>query len=59
MRYVDCALNGRQTIYEVRWNVMTIDINTRLITVSARQSGTINGGPLFMMPITLRGIGGV
>lgn len=59
MRYVDCGLNGRQTVYEVRWNVMTIDINTRLITVSARQAGTRTGGPLFMIPITLRGIGGV
>ena len=59
MRYVDCAQNGRQTVYEVRWNVMTIDTNTRLITVAARQQGTQNGGPMFSVPVTLRGIGGV
>ncbi len=59
MRYVDCAPNGRQTVYEVRWNVMTIDANTRLITVAARQQGTQNGGPMFTVPVTLRGIGGV
>jgi len=59
MQYVDCAPNGRQTVYEVRWNVMTIDAYTRLITVSARQQGTIKGGPLFTVPVTLRGVGGV
>jgi Tfp pilus assembly protein PilV len=59
MRYVDCAPNGRQTVYEVRWNVMTIDPYTRLITVSARQQGTDKGGPLFTIPVTLRGVGGV
>jgi len=59
MRYVDCAINGRQTVYEVRWNVMTIDPYTRLVTVSARQQGTDKGGPLFIVPVTLRGIGGV
>jgi len=59
MRYVDCAPNGRQTIYEVRWNVMTIDANQRLITVSSRQLGSNNGGMLFTLPVTLRGIGGV
>ncbi len=59
MRYVDCAQNGRQTVYEVRWNVMTIDANTRLITVATRQQGTQNGGPMFTVPVTLRGIGGV
>jgi Tfp pilus assembly protein PilV len=59
MRYVDCAINGRQTVYEVRWNVMTVNAYTRLITVSARQRGTDRGGPLFIVPVNLRGIGGV
>ncbi len=59
MRYVDCAVNGRQTVYEVRWNVMTMDANTRLITVSARQRNSTNGGALYTVPITLRGMGGV
>jgi type II secretory pathway pseudopilin PulG len=59
MRYVDCAINGRQTVYEVRWNVMTVDAYTRLITVSSRQLGTDKGGALFIVPVNLRGIGGV
>ena len=61
MRYTDCAINGRQGVYDVRWNVMTIDQYTRLITVTARQvspSGQL-GNKLFALPITLRTIGGM
>jgi type II secretory pathway pseudopilin PulG len=61
MQYADCAANGRQTVYDVRWNIITLDSYTRLITVSARQNGPSNqlGGRLFFLPATLRGIGGM
>jgi prepilin-type N-terminal cleavage/methylation domain-containing protein len=60
MKYVDCGAGGTQSTYDVRWNVINIDGNTRLITVSARQQGPSNvlGGVLYAMPVTLRGIGG-
>jgi hypothetical protein len=64
MLYTDCDPNGRRTVYDVRWNIITISANeTRLITVSARQlsswNSTIGGGGLrFAMPVTLRGVGG-
>jgi len=62
MQYVDCGTNGRQVVYDVRWNVMTMTTNnTRLVTASARKSeGPANqlGGRIFAMPVTLRGIGG-
>jgi Tfp pilus assembly protein PilV len=64
MQYTDCAANGRQTVYDVRWNVITISANeTRLITVSARQVSSWNtksggGGLRLALPVTLRGIGG-
>lgn len=62
MQYTDCPVNGRQVVYDVRWNVMTISANTtRLITVSARPLGapsSLLGGPRFAIPVTLRGIGG-
>ena len=60
MQYVDCGAGGTQSTYDVRWNVINIDGNTRLITVSARQLGPSNvlGGVLYAMPVTLRGIGG-
>ena len=25
MQYADCAVNGRQTVYDVRWNIITLD----------------------------------
>jgi type II secretory pathway pseudopilin PulG len=61
MQYVDCGANGRQTVYDVRWNIMTLDAYTRLITVSTRQTSPSNqlGGRLFFLPATLRGIGGM
>jgi hypothetical protein len=64
MQYTDCDTNGRQTVYDVRWNIITVSVNeTRLITVSARQVSSWNtkaggGGLRFALPVTLRGIGG-
>ena len=61
MQYTDCAINGRQAVYDVRWNVVTIDQYTRLITVTARQVSPAGqlGGKLFALPVTLRTIGGM
>lgn len=64
MQYTDCDPNGRQTVYDVRWNIITVSQNeTRLITVSARPISQINtaaggGGLRFAIPVTLRGLGG-
>ena len=62
MQYTDCATNGQQSVYEIRWNVITITANsTRLITVSARQANSPSnqlGGAKFAMPVTVRAIGG-
>ncbi len=63
MYYAACsAAGGSRTTYDVRWNVMTITAaHSRLITASARQrngSSTLLGGPLFALPVNLRGIGG-
>lgn len=61
MTYVACAPPGSnmQSSYDVRWNVMTITSDSRLITVSARQlNGTQLGGLHFALPVNLRTIGG-
>jgi len=59
MQYVDCSLNGAQTTYDVRWNVMQVTANsTRLITASARQRGSTNDGLHYAIPVTLRAVGG-
>jgi prepilin-type N-terminal cleavage/methylation domain-containing protein len=61
MTYVACAPAGSnmQISYDVRWNVMTVSPDTRLITVSGRQlSGTNLGALRFAIPVNLRSIGG-
>jgi prepilin-type N-terminal cleavage/methylation domain-containing protein len=63
MNYVACSVAGGSRItYDVRWNVMTVTAtHSRLITASARQtnsSSTLLGGPIFALPVNLRGIGG-
>ena len=61
MQFVDCAVNGRQGIYDVRWNVITLSQYARMITVTARQLGPDNklGNKLFALPVTVRTIGGM
>ncbi len=63
MKYVDCGGAGNTgvpTIYDVRWNVMTIDANyTRLVTASARPvNSSALGGIQFALPINLRAVSG-
>jgi prepilin-type N-terminal cleavage/methylation domain-containing protein len=60
MQYVDCGVGGTQSTYDVRWNVINIDTDTRLITVSSRPVSPSNqlGGAVYAMPVTIRGIGG-
>jgi hypothetical protein len=65
MQFVACGSGGRQTPYEVRWNIQTLSANTRLITVAARplaaasSAGSANQALLFALPVTLRTIGGI
>lgn len=63
MRYVACGTGGRQTIYDVRWNVVSLNAannSSRMIFVSARPSGSPTvGGLRFVIPVNLRTIGGM
>jgi hypothetical protein len=61
MQFVDCAVNGRQGVYDVRWNVITLNQYARMITVTARQLGPSDriGNKLFALPVTVRTIGGM
>ena len=60
MRYVGCGAGGRQMIYDVRWNVITMSTFSRMVFVSARPSGTPTvGGLRFVFPVNLRTIGGM
>ena len=60
MQYVHCGANSQQTIFDVRWNIMSANSNARLVTVQARQNSRANslGGQVFAYPVTLRGMSG-
>ena len=60
MQYVDCGNGGRQTVYDVRWDLITMSSYARMAIISARPTGaTVNGGLRFVMPANLRTIGGL
>lgn len=60
MQYVACGAGGQQITYDVRWNVITMDSYSRMIFSSARPSGSATvGGLRYVMPVTLRTIGGM
>ena len=60
MRYVSCGAGGRQAVYDVRWNVVTMSTFSRMVFVSARPSGSPTvGGLRYIVPVNLRTIGGM
>jgi prepilin-type N-terminal cleavage/methylation domain-containing protein len=59
MQWVACGDAGRQPTYDVRWNVQTLSINTKLVTVAARRRDTGRTAIGFNVPVTLRTIGGL
>ena len=60
MQYVACGNGGRQTIYDVRWDVISFPSGyTRMIFASARPLGNQSIHDLrFITPANLRTIGG-
>jgi Tfp pilus assembly protein PilV len=38
MLFTDCGQNGKQIVYDVRWNIQTPTVDTKLITVSTRMA---------------------
>lgn len=62
MRYLACGTLNRAVWYEVRWNVQTLNNNTKLVTVSARRrdaEGSQRVAAGFNVPVTIRLITGM
>jgi hypothetical protein len=60
MQYVSCGAGGKQTTYDVRWDVITITSYSRMLVVSARPSTSqTEGGLRYVMPAQLRTIAGM
>lgn len=61
MLYADCDTNGRQAIYDVRWNVAAVPGSNgwvKLLTVSAQMRGAANNAIAFAPVATVRTIVG-
>ena len=61
MLYADCDTNGRQAIYDVRWNVAAVPGSNgwvKLLTVSAQMKGAANNAIAFAPVATVRTIVG-
>jgi competence protein ComGC len=57
VQYVACGAGGRQTTYDVRWDVIQMSTNSRLIIISGRPAGSRQvGGLKFVVPVNLRTI---
>jgi prepilin-type N-terminal cleavage/methylation domain-containing protein len=55
VKYTDCGTNGKQMVYDVRWNVIQLSTNDRLVVIGARPANaTVNGGLRFVVPANLR-----
>ena len=69
MQYVGCGNNNRQETYDVRWNLITMSVYSRMVFISARPAaaptvGTVGArqadfGLRFVNPVTLRTINGM
>lgn len=58
MQYVACGNGGRQTVFEARWDVITMTNYTRMVMISARPTGA-KSGFRYIVPVNLRTIGGM
>ncbi len=60
MKYVACGNGGRQTVFDIRWDVLTMSNYSRMVVISARPSGSpVVGGLHYVVPPNLRTIGGM
>jgi hypothetical protein len=58
MLYTTCGTAGRQSTYDVRWNIQTPSTYVKLVTVSARLKGSGTNQILFSLPVTIRSMVG-
>jgi prepilin-type N-terminal cleavage/methylation domain-containing protein len=58
MYYTTCGTSGRQSAYDVRWNIQTPSNYVKLVTVSAKLKGSGTNQILFSLPVTIRSMVG-
>jgi len=58
MSFTSCGTSGRQSTYDVRWNIQTPSSYVSLVTVSAKMKGSGTNQILFSLPVTIRSLVG-
>lgn len=53
MLYTECGTAGRQTTYDVRWNIQVMSPYVKLLTVSAKMRGNGTNLKYFSLPVTV------
>jgi Tfp pilus assembly protein PilV len=61
MTYYGCqaSTGDRQSLYDIRWNIKTLSPNAKLVTVSAKPTGTNTHANFLAVPVTLKMIVGL
>jgi type IV pilus assembly protein PilV len=54
MLYTDCSTNGRQIVYDVRWNIQQTTPYIKFLTVSAKMRNAGGDAKYFSLPVTVR-----
>ncbi len=52
--YTTCGTNGRETKYDVRWNIQQPTAYVKILTVSAKMQGAGSNLKFFALPVTVR-----
>ncbi|MCU1242414.1 MAG: hypothetical protein JWO71_3140 [Candidatus Acidoferrum typicum] len=58
MNYTTCGTNGRQTVYDVRWNIQTPSSFVKLVTVSVKFKSSTGNAAMFSAPVTISSMAG-
>jgi type II secretory pathway pseudopilin PulG len=54
VQYTTCGTGGRQSVYDVRWNIKSLSSNAKLVTISTRLKSAGKDPRVFAFPVTIR-----
>lgn len=54
VQYTTCGTAGRQSVYDVRWNIKSLSASAKLVTISTRLKSAGKDPRVFAFPVTIR-----
>lgn len=58
LNYTNCGTNGRQMVFDVRWNIQTVSGFNKLVAVSAKLRVNGTNAKIIAFPVTIRSMAG-